>query len=301
MPPVAAPCSGLPSLSDKRASLLAVRPRCMIGDLRACRRARASPPLPRSIAVLQYHGYEALGDALAAELIHALGRLEAMESTSGQRRGLVVAVALGGTALFLGLAALGWGGASALLADPARAAFVVVTFAFTLLGLVPPVNLSSGLREDVADRWIFAPSVAGLLLLFWVVPYLDRHDFATFGGDGVRWAGVAIFGLGCALRIWPMFVLGRRFSGLVAIQPGHELVTDGPYRFVRHPSYLGMMLALAGWALVFRSGVGLAATAVGLVVLGRRIEDEEALLASQFGSAWTDYCRRTWRLLPGVY
>jgi protein-S-isoprenylcysteine O-methyltransferase Ste14 len=224
-----------------------------------------------------------------------------MEATSGQRRGLVVAVALGGTALFLGLAALGWGGASALLADPARAAFVVVTSAFTLLGLVPPVNLSSGLREDVADRWIFAPSVAGLLLLLWAVPYLDRHDFATFGGDAVRWAGVVLFGLGCALRIWPMFVLGRRFSGLVAIQPGHALVTDGPYRFVRHPSYLGMMLALAGWALVFRSGVGLAATAVGLLALRRRIADEEALLASQFGPAWTDYCRRTWRLLPGVY
>jgi protein-S-isoprenylcysteine O-methyltransferase Ste14 len=82
------------------------------------------------------------------------------------------------------------------------------------------------------------------------------------------------------------------------LQPGHELVTDGPYRFVRHPSYLGMILA--GWALVFRSGVGLAATAVGLLVLGRRIEDEEALLASQFGPAWTDYCRRTWRLLPRV-
>ena len=103
------------------------------------------------------------------------------------------------------------------------------------------------------------------------------------------------------MRLWPVFVLGRRFSGLVAIQPGHELVTDGPYRYVRHPSYLGMMLALAGWALVFRSAVGLAATALGLLVLATRIEAEEALLASQFGEPYEEYRRRTWRLLPGVY
>jgi protein-S-isoprenylcysteine O-methyltransferase Ste14 len=98
-----------------------------------------------------------------------------------------------------------------------------------------------------------------------------------------------------------MFVLGRRFSGLVAIQPGHELVTDGPYRYVRHPSYLGMMLGLVGWALVFRSATGLAASALALLVLAVRIGDEEALLASQFGEPYEAYRRRSWRLVPGLY
>ena len=178
-----------------------------------------------------------------------------MEAASGARRSLVVVTTFGGTALFLGLAALGWGSVAGLVAHPARAAFLALTLLLTLVGLASPVNFSSGEREDVRDRWIFLPSAAGMLLLFWLVPYLDRRDFAPLDGDAARYLGLGLFAVGGVLRIWPMFVLGKRFIGLVAIQPGHELVTRGPYRYVRHPSYLGMMVGLAGWALVFRSVV----------------------------------------------
>ena len=84
----------------------------------------------------------------------------------------------------------------------------------------------------------------------------DRLDFWTFGGDGVRWLGVVLFAAGGAVRLWPVFVLGRRFSGLVAIQPGHTLVTTGIYSIIRHPSYLGLLVSSLGWGLAFRSGVG---------------------------------------------
>jgi protein-S-isoprenylcysteine O-methyltransferase Ste14 len=167
--------------------------------------------------------------------------------------------------------------------------------------LFSPVNLSSGVREDVGDRRILLPAFLGLLVICWLMPYMDRHDVWTLGGDAVRWSGVVILAVGGVLRIWPMFVLGRRFSGLVAIQPGHELVTAGPYRWVRHPSYLGQMIAMVGWALVFRSSVGLIATALGFFLVRDRMDDEEALLASEFGPAYEDYRRRTWRLVPGVY
>ena len=83
----------------------------------------------------------------------------------------------------------------------------------------------------------------------------------------------------------------------------HALLDDarGRYRYVRHPSYLGAMLAFVGWALVFRSSVGLLATVLGLRLLMERIASEEALLASQFGSAYDKYRASTWRLLPGIY
>ena len=98
-----------------------------------------------------------------------------------------------------------------------------------------------------------------------------------------------------------MFVLGRRFSGLVAIQPGHELVTTGVYGVIRHPSYLGLLINAVGWALAFRSGVGLLLAALLVPPLLARIRAEEALLQSQFGDAYEAYRSRTSRLIPGVY
>jgi protein-S-isoprenylcysteine O-methyltransferase Ste14 len=116
-------------------------------------------------------------------------------------------------------------------------------------------------------------------------------------------AGLASFSSppGGALRIWPVFVLGRRFSGLIAIQPAHTLVTSGIYGVIRHPSYLGLFVNSLGWALAFRSGGGLLLTALLIPPLVARIRAEETLLRSQFGAEYEVYCNRTSRLIPGVY
>jgi protein-S-isoprenylcysteine O-methyltransferase Ste14 len=117
----------------------------------------------------------------------------------------------------------------------------------------------------------------------------------------VRWLGVVFAAAGGALRIWPVYVLGRRFSGLVAIQSGHTLVTDGIYGVIRHPSYLGLLINALGWALAFRSGAGVLLTALLIPPLLARINAEEALLRSHFGSAYEAYCQHTSRLIPGIY
>jgi len=96
-------------------------------------------------------------------------------------------------------------------------------------------------------------------------------------------------------------VLGRRFSGLVAIQPGHKLVTGGVYGVIRHPSYLGLLVSSLGWALAFRSGVGALLVALVLPSLLARMRAEEALLQAQFGGEYEGYCARTSRLIPGLY
>ena len=79
-------------------------------------------------------------------------------------------------------------------------------------------------------------------------------------------------------------MLGKRFSGLVAIQPGHTLVTDGIYARIRHPSYLGLIVSSLGWVLAFRSIIGVALTALLLVPLVARMNAEERLLADAFGA-----------------
>jgi protein-S-isoprenylcysteine O-methyltransferase Ste14 len=157
------------------------------------------------------------------------------------------------------------------------------------------------MREDRGNRWVLAVFTVIGLLHGYLPAYTDRIGFWTFGGDGVRWFGLALFVAGGVLRLWPVFVLGRRFSGLVAIQPGHSLVTSGIYSRIRHPSYLGALVFMIGWALVFRSGVGILLTAVMLVPLLARIVSEERLLQSQFGAEYDAYRARTWRLVPFVY
>jgi protein-S-isoprenylcysteine O-methyltransferase Ste14 len=88
---------------------------------------------------------------------------------------------------------------------------------------------------------------------------------------------------------------------LVAIQPGHTLVTTGLYGAIRYPSYLGLLVNSLGWTLAFRSGVGVLLTALVIPPLVARIRAEERLLRSHFGGEYEAYRRRTWRLIPGFY
>jgi protein-S-isoprenylcysteine O-methyltransferase Ste14 len=203
--------------------------------------------------------------------------------------------------LSVGLAAWGWSGWSALVAHPARAGAIVALMVFAVAAMFSRLNLSSGRREDTSNRWIFVPFLILALTLAWLPAYTDRRDIGTIDGDAVRYLGLAVFVGGFALRLSAVFALGRRFSGLVAIQEGHELETGGLYRVIRHPGYLGMLLALLGWALVFRSGIGGLVSLLIIPPLVARINAEEALLASEFGQRYDEYRRRTWRLVPFVY
>jgi protein-S-isoprenylcysteine O-methyltransferase Ste14 len=205
------------------------------------------------------------------------------------------------TAAYLGLAILGWGGFAAFFSHPALVALTVVTFVLAGASLFTSGNLSPGEREDRGNRWVLAAFAVIGLLVGYLPAYTDRIGFWTIDGDTVRWLGVALYAAGGALRLWPVFVLGRRFSGLVAIQPGHTLVTTGVYGVIRHPSYLGLLVNALGWALAFRSGVGVLLTALLLIPLIARIEAEEAFLRTQFGDQYDAYRARTARLIPGLY
>jgi protein-S-isoprenylcysteine O-methyltransferase Ste14 len=106
---------------------------------------------------------------------------------------------------------------------------------------------------------------------------------------------------GLALRWYAILTLGRLFTVDVAIRSDHTLVETGPYRYVRHPSYTGMLVAFLGVGVYFGNWLSIAALIVpiGLAVM-RRIRVEEAALSRAFGAAYSDYCARTSRLIPGV-
>jgi protein-S-isoprenylcysteine O-methyltransferase Ste14 len=206
-----------------------------------------------------------------------------------------------GTAAYVGLAILGWGGLTAFFSHPALAVLAVALAVMAGASLFAGGNLSPGLREDRGNRWVIVALALIGLLDAYLPAYADRKEFWAIDGDTMRWLGVVLFIAGGALRIWPVFVLGRRFSGLVAIQPGHTLVTGGVYGVIRHPSYLGLLVNALGWGLAFRSGVGVLLTALMIPPLLARIRAEERLLRTQFGDEYGAYCARTSRLIPGLY
>jgi protein-S-isoprenylcysteine O-methyltransferase Ste14 len=214
---------------------------------------------------------------------------------------LVVLMTLIAVTGYLGLAIWGTGGFAAFFSVPARTALALVGFALGIAALFSEGHLGAGEREDRGNRWVIAVFGVLGLLLGYLPAYTERIGVWVIDGDLVRWLGVVLSAAGGALRIWPVYVLGWRFSGLVAIQKGHRLVTDGVYGVIRHPSYLGLLINALGWALAFRSGVGVLLTALLIPPLLARIRAEERLLRAHFGDEYERYSQRTSRLIPGIY
>jgi protein-S-isoprenylcysteine O-methyltransferase Ste14 len=199
------------------------------------------------------------------------------------------------------LAIAGWGGWSAFFAHPALRALAWLTAGLAVPAVFSGGGMSPGVKEDRGNRWVLGAFSLIALLMAYFSAYTDRIGFWTLDGDALRWAGVAVCAAGGILRIWPVYVLKNRFSGLVAIQAGHKLETRGIYGIIRNPSYLGLLTTSLGWVLAFRSGLGVVLAASLMAPLVARIRAEERLLREHFGAEYEAYCTRTWRLLPGIY
>ena len=209
---------------------------------------------------------------------------------------LVVAV------LQFALAVFAWGGWRPFFAHPALIALAAVTVPLLIVASFTSGNISPGEQEDRGNRWVLGAFTLIALVNAWLPAYTDRIGVWTLDGNTIRWVGVFLYAAGGALRLWPVFVLGNRFSGLVAIQPGHTLETGGIYGLVRNPSYLGLLVGMLGWVLAFRAGVGLLLVALMLPPLMARMRAEEKLLRTHFGFAYDGYCAHTpRRLIPGIY
>jgi protein-S-isoprenylcysteine O-methyltransferase len=135
--------------------------------------------------------------------------------------------------------------------------------------------------------------------------FLRDHGLWMFElphGPAVSAAAVVLFAAGLILRWWAIVTLGRFFTVDVTIEKDHELVERGPFRWVRHPSYTGVLLAFLGWALTLRNWAAIAVVLVPIfVALVRRMNVEEEALRGALGERYERYIKRTKRLVPGIY
>jgi protein-S-isoprenylcysteine O-methyltransferase Ste14 len=115
-------------------------------------------------------------------------------------------------------------------------------------------------------------------------------------------AGVVLFAAGLIFRWWAIVTLGRFFTVDVTIEKDHELVERGPFRFVRHPSYTGVLLAFVGFALTLRNWGAILVVLVPIfAAFIRRMNVEEEALARALGERYERYMKRTRRLVPFIY
>jgi len=113
-----------------------------------------------------------------------------------------------------------------------------------------------------------------------------------------EWLGVVITAAGLAFSLWARAYLGTNWSGTVTVKVGHELVRTGPYRWVRHPIYSGMILAMLGTAVARHQVRGV--VAVALLYAGFKIKSriEEQAMAATFGTAYAEYMSTTGAIVP---
>lgn len=143
------------------------------------------------------------------------------------------------------------------------------------------------------------PLAVAYLLLFHNATHLGwlgRRFVADSSTAAVT--GVLLTAAGVAFAIWARWHLGANWSAIVSIREQHELIRSGPYRRVRHPIYSGMLLAMAGTALVLGEMRGPLAFAITLFTFYWKARKEEAWLTREFGERFKDHTRQTGMFLP---
>jgi protein-S-isoprenylcysteine O-methyltransferase Ste14 len=187
----------------------------------------------------------------------------------------------------------------------AQLAFDAALFAFVVLEL--RVRIASrrnhgGARSDRLSLVVVHASVVVAVL----AGCLSAAAVEGAAISGLRWSvfcgGLALIVAGIVIRQWSVFLLGRFFTVDVRVHPGQTVVDSGPYRWVRHPSYTGMLVTFAGIGLALGNWVALAALIVlplpGLVY---RISVEERALLDGIGEPYRRFAAGRSRLVPGLW
>lgn len=154
-------------------------------------------------------------------------------------------------------------------------------------------------ERDPSRIWMIVASLGGIAIAFLVAgdPHLPGRDWLPVA------VGLALMGIGAALRYWSVLTLGRFFTvTVVEVGADHELVDRGPYALLRHPSYTGMLIVYLGIGIALDSWLGAAAAVlVPVPAVVYRITHEERLLREQLGASYVSYEGRTKRLVPGLW
>ena len=192
------------------------------------------------------------------------------------------------------------GGVSCVL-RPVGALYLALWIAWLL---VVALGRERGARSsyDRTQRAFLVLSGIIMLVLLTVPPWEYTHLPRSIPRDGLlSWFGLTLFAVGVGIQFAAVRALQGFYTVRLGVQAAHRLITDGPYRFVRHPGYLGHMLCMAGIGLALSSLIALGLTLLMLPLLLWRIRHEEQMLSAEFGEDYLSYKKKTKRLIPFIY
>ena len=168
------------------------------------------------------------------------------------------------------------------------------------------VGMQRGVRStfDQKQRRMVVLSASAVIPLLVVAPPWEyAHLAGPIPRDGpLAWVGLVLFAGGVVLQAAAIRALHGFYTTRLGMQPGHRLVTSGPYRVVRHPGYLSQIMCMTGIGLALSSLVGLGLAVFVLPLFVYRMGEEETMLLAAFGEEYRAYMQRVrWRLIPLVH
>ncbi|HEX4437464.1 MAG TPA: isoprenylcysteine carboxylmethyltransferase family protein [Solirubrobacteraceae bacterium] len=183
--------------------------------------------------------------------------------------------------------------------------FGVLVGAFVLLEVFTRLRTRKNGR-GAPEEWRSFVAVIGSIYLGFAAAFLAASELESLAIGFARWPvfvlGAVLTATGIALRQWAIAVLGESFTVEVRVKPGQAVVEDGPYRWVAHPFYTGMIFVFVGIGLMLGNWISLACMAV-IPMLGLifRIRTEEGVLIAGIGESYRRFLATRARLLPGVW
>jgi len=134
------------------------------------------------------------------------------------------------------------------------------------------------------------------------ISWITTFRFHGSGTSIVFWIGIVILCLGLFLRYWSITVLGKYFRTTVELEKGQKVIQQGPYKYIRHPSYSGIILFCIGYGIAVQNWLSLIiAVSLPTISLLYRIKIEEATLVKGIGAEYEAYQMKTKKLIPGIW
>lgn len=159
-----------------------------------------------------------------------------------------------------------------------------------------------GRTADRGSFFGFFIAIPGALIIaFSAVTHLPQFRIVALQ-PWLSWLGIGMIWAGMAFRGWAVVTLGAFFRTSVVVQEGHQLVTAGPYRWLRHPAYTGVIVTVTGLGLALGNGVSLLAMAIlPTLAIAFRMHVEERALSEKFGEAYASFCKSRSAVIPVIW